>query len=347
MNIEEKIEAYLNGELSQDSLEQFENEMQSNPELKKEVQRYFDLLDAFTLKENNDFVNKQLALLKEQENRNVALSISSFKRYTKKYWRTAAVAASVAFVASSLTYFIAAHTFHKKESSELGREVNAIKSKQLALQNDLNAVKGDILPDYPSDYAGTAFALSNNGLAVTNLHVIRGGKKIFLFTKDGNAYKCELLQSDAVNDLAILKVIKDSFTFSNKAVPYQIAYNTNLAQKVFTLGYPKDEIVYNEGYVSSINGKDGDTSRLQLELPSNPGASGSPVIDDMGNLIGIINSKDKSSSGITYAIKSEILKSTLDSISMSELNSNSLKGKNRVAQIKQLEDFVFLVKVYN
>ncbi len=56
----------------------------------------------------------------------------------------------------------------------------------------------------------------------------------------------------ADNDIAILKVEKKSFRFGKGDVPYTFTANkAGLAADIFTLGYPKDEIKYSEGYISS------------------------------------------------------------------------------------------------
>lgn len=117
------------------------------------------------------------------------------------------------------------------------------------------------------------------------------------------------------------------------------------------MGYPKDEVVFNKGYVSSINGKNGDSTKYQLELPSSPGVSGAPVLDEQGNVIGMINSRESQSKGITYAIKSDILSRIFEEMpedfKAHEVCTNTYSGHKRSSQIKQLENFVFIVKVYN
>jgi len=148
-----------------------------------------------------------------------------------------------------------------------------------------------------------------------------------------------------------LKIAEDDFTFGDK-IPYSVRKaNPNIAQRVYSLGYPKSDIVYNEGYISSITGFEGDSSRYQLELPSVSGVSGSPIIDETGNIIGVISSKQSESEGITYAIKSKSLlnlfKKLPKDFSDKEIYNTSIKAETRAVQVKKIQPYVCVVKVYN
>lgn len=351
----EKIEKYLRQEMSSIELEAFTALLISDNELQKELADYEEIFEALQLERDSEFVSKQIQIARDQEARTTSHLFSSMKTYAAKYWQTAAVAASVAFLASTMTFFVAKKSFLRANNNRIiqlvNKDLKKIKRTQAALQNDIEEVKTNVVPDYPSNYTGTGFALSNDGFAITNLHVIAGGKKVFLFTEDGKAHLCEVVLRDKANDIAVLKVKDSTFAFSANGLPYKLNTQANLAEQVFTLGYPKDEVVYNEGYVSSINGKDGDSTKYQLELPSSPGVSGSPVMDQSGNIIGIINSKESQSKGITYAIKTEVVKNTIDSLQEIKLTSGnfpkSTTANQRSAQIKNLSEFIFVVKVYN
>lgn len=354
MNYIAEIESYLRNEMTSQEKLAFESLVAKNADLATELAEYKELFAQFQHARNEAYVKKQIEIIRQQEGRNTMNISGGMKKSLKKYWRTASIAASVAIIASAATYFIAESTFNNRDEKRIlqlvNKEVRAIKKKQVSLQKDLNEVKENPVPDYPHNGSGTAFAISKDGYALTNLHVIKGGKKVFLFTKDGKAHKCSVVLTDAKNDLAVLRLIDSSFIFSTENVPYKLTNQAQLSERIFTLGYPKNEVVYNEGYISSLNGKDDDSTKYQLELPSSPGVSGAPVLDGNGNLIGIVNSKESKSLGITYAIKSGIVEGLLDSIqspfSKFSLTNNSFKSKNRAAQIETLNNYIFMVKVY-
>lgn len=77
--------------------------------------------------------------------------------------------------------------------------------------------------------------------------------------------------------------------------------------KSFALGYPRETIVYSEGNISASSGVEGDTTKFQLSLLVNPGNSGSPVLDDQGNLIGIISGRNNNAQGVSYAVKAQYI----------------------------------------
>jgi S1-C subfamily serine protease len=122
------------------------------------------------------------------------------------------------------------------------------------------------------------------------------------------------------------------------------------------LGYPKNEIVYNTGYLSARSGYDGDTSSVQLSLAANPGNSGGPVFNKNGDVVGILSTRETQLESVIFAIKSKKIYQVLDAwrtadtsaISHVKLASGKgLKGMDREKQIAKLEDCVFFVKVYN
>ena len=101
----------------------------------------------------------------------------------------------------------------------------------------------------------------------------------------------------------MLKVADPKFNSFAK-VPYNISdKNVVLAQKIYTLGYPKNDIVYSEGVISSLTGYKSDTMFYQLNIISAPGQSGSPIMNEKGELLGILSSKNLEAEGQTYCVK--------------------------------------------
>ena len=125
-----------------------------------------------------------------------------------------------------------------------------------------------------------------------------------------------------------------------------------LGESVYTLGFPREDIVYGEGSVSSRTGYEGDSASYQVSIPVNPGNSGGPLFDQNGFLIGMISGKQTEMDAAAFAVKSNYIKNRIDSLtSMSgagnTIRPNLLFGFSRPQQIKKLEGFVFNVKVYN
>jgi len=354
-HIYELVEKYCHGLMDDKEKLFFEIDMETNPALANLVYQHQTLIASFDHHNSKEFIRYSLDSIHKNSHSQTGLILKHMRLHVSKYWRTASVAAVVAVTASILT-FLFARSIYKKDTQAtyqlLKGEINTIKKDQKAIISEVNKVKrsGVAVPDYPSKYSGTGFAISKNGYLVTNLHVVDGYSKIFTFTEDGSGHESQVVVKDEVNDLAILKINEDDFRFDG-SLPYSIKKsNINLARRIYSLGFPKNEIVYNEGYISSETGFNGDSNRFQLELPSSPGVSGAPILDESGNILGIISGKQSQTEGVTFAIHAKQLLDLvkdLPDFSPTELSGNKLRGSNRSAQISQIQPFICMVKVYN
>ena len=356
---QELIEQYCLGLLDTEQRAYVEVKMAQDEAFRNEVNEYKLVLDTLSFQEGSDFIHESLNRIHHQTRSNTNVLFHQLSLHVNRYWKTASVAASVAFIASILTFTIARSVYKHDERARyqtLRNEINSIKKDQRQIEKEVDIVKKNHVapvpvPNYPSKYSGTAFALNRDGLLVTNLHVVEGFSKIFVFTADNEGHACEVLASDPANDLAILKINESNFSFGNR-VPYSLRANTpNIAQRVFSLGFPKNDVVYNEGYVSSLTGFEGDSQHYQLELPSGPGVSGAPVIDESGNVIAVISGKQSQTNGVTFAVKSKslinLLKTIPKEVSSVDLHTNALSGLGRSTQVKKIVPYVCVVKVYN
>lgn len=355
-NFYEQIEKYCLDLMDKNERNYFEIDMTNNPALKKAVEEYQILLATFDHKKHSDFVHNELNEIHQKSRSHTGLIINYLKLNINKYWRTASVAASVAFIASIITFSVA-RSIYKKDNriqyQTLRNEINSLKKNQSDIKSEVDDVKKSksIQPQGNAKYTGTCFAISQNGYFVTNHHVVNDANKIFIFTDSNTPHECSIVAVDKTNDLAILKINENDFYFSDK-VPYSVKkYTPSITQRIYSLGFPKTDIVYNEGYVSSTTGFEGDSGKFQLELPSFPGVSGAPIIDESGNIIGIISGKQSESEGITYAVKSKPLLNLINELpndfSKNEFASNYLKNSTRSQQIQKIEPFICVVKVYN
>jgi S1-C subfamily serine protease len=161
----------------------------------------------------------------------------------------------------------------------------------------------------------------------------------------------KVVLTDPKLDLAVLKIENKEIT-KNWQVPFSFNEKaTDIGEKVFTLGYPRKDMVYGEGALSSLSGFSNDTSMYQISIPVNPGNSGGPLLDEQGNVIGVIRGKITNAEATGFAIKSrEIVKSlsvlSNDSIKTGSSRKPVLKGIKRTEQIKRINPYVFNVLVY-
>ncbi|WP_181305822.1 serine protease [Rufibacter sp. XAAS-G3-1] len=301
----------------------------------------------------------------QQENQKVAPASAPVLRrrtpmqiFMRRYAATMGVAATVAIVTvfSSLLGMEMWRSATKQQTAryvELRREVDDLKRKQNALLNT-NTVAPKANALNPGQFSGTGFVLTSDGYFVTSYHVIEGADSLMIENKSGTKYKVEEIYSDQVRDLALLRVTDTAFTGFGK-LPYSFKQKeSELGERVFTLGFPREDVVFGEGTLSSKSGVYGDTASYQISIPLNPGNSGGPLLDDRGNMIGIISGKMLGVDGAAFAVKSAYLLTLLDQLPEHRLPKpislpkvNNLAGNPRPQQLKKLQEFVYMVKVYN
>lgn len=280
-----------------------------------------------------------------------------------RYKRTIAVAASIAGVVSIISASVIS-VFHNEKTNNLkplvekmqekDKEIRQINTKleklEKAKETETPVV---VVPRLDAKFRATGFLIdAGNNLIITNAHVVKEAKNhLIIENKKGDQFTAEAIYINAASDLAILKVTDNTFK-KLSPMPYSIRKtNAELGEQVFMLGFPKQEIVYGEGYISAKNGYQMDTIYCQLSTSANEGNSGSPVITKNGELVGIITSMETNAEGVVFAIKSSNIYRAIEEVkkmkdfSDTKITSQpALKGADRVSQIKKVEDYVFMVK---
>lgn len=271
---------------------------------------------------------------------------------------TLAVAASVALVTTFATLFAVWNyrSSHQQQEqySMLRRDVQAIKKSQSKILNGLS-VRQRALTVNPAQVAGTSFLVSPEGYLVTNNHIVQGADSVYVQDGKGGVYKAKVVYTNSSYDLAILQIRDDSTFKPPVSLPYSFDPRpSDLGERVFTLGFPRDEVVYGEGYLSSRTGYRNDSSSYQVAISVNPGNSGGPLLDEKGSVIGIISGKQVSTEGASFAIKTDYLFRAIGEIPTDSLKGTGLKlnRKNNIAklprtlQIKRVQECVYMVKVF-
>ena len=367
----ELIENYLHGNMPDNEVIEFEHLMLTDPILAERAKQYNELTGSLQLYGQRTRMQRRLNELHRQIEadraampKNMPGSLQKpaqtpvYRKMWQKQWPSMAVAASVAVLLTvgtlaGLGVFRSKDAPHHAQYRELRREMEQIMRTQNNLMNDISRVE-EKMPNTPSLFSGTGFAISADGYVVTSFHVVRGAKTIVIEGNNGHRYRAEHVYSDTANDISILKVADQNFTTFGK-LPYSFkSTEADLGEKVYTLGYPREDVVYGEGSLSALSGFQGDSNAYQVSIPVNPGNSGGPLLDDRGNLIGIISGTQTETQGAAFAIKSSYLGNLIQTLSKDSLQnpikisrSNYLAGNHRPYQLKKLKDFVFVVKVYN
>lgn len=211
--------------------------------------------------------------------------------------------------------------------------------------------------DYDVKATGSGILISENGYVITNEHVINGANKIQVeITTEGvsKLYSAILVQKDADNDLAILKINDDAFkTLPKLNYSFKESGAIEVGSTVFTIGFPLalsgmgKEAKYTDGKISSKTGYNGALNSFQTSIPVQPGNSGGPVFNDKGELIGVINASIRNADNVSYSIKLNYIKNLIESVGeTTELpNNKSIQSLSIEEKIKLLSTYVTLIKI--
>ena len=333
----EIIERFLSDKMSTEEKASFEKRIASESELATQVNEYRKVFGVFnTIKNRNELKKKLDVFHNEIPKETKVISISSKFTFLK-------IAASIALILSigSLSYLL----LQKNNESKFETT-----SKKDAVR--IPVVTPKEKAEIETALSGTAFMVSSNGFLVTAKHIVEDADKIMVENSVGEIFNATVIYTDKKRDIAVLKIDDKNFK-KQKVVPYAFsAKNRDLGEKVFTLGFPSENIVFEEGVLSSRLGFKGDSASYQLSLAINHGNSGGPLFDDKGNIIGMISGKETGKERAAFAITmksiAEVIKHAPKGTFETKLkfnSSNKVGGLKRAEQIKKIEPFVYQVRV--
>jgi TPR repeat protein len=205
--------------------------------------------------------------------------------------------------------------------------------------------------------SGTGFFISEDGFLVTNEHVVRNATLVHLVA-DVGLISAKVVKVDAANDLALLKV-EGRFA----VLPVAASRGVKLGGTVATVGFPNIGLQgfapkLAKGEIASLSGAQDDARYFQISVPVQPGNSGGALVDERGNVVGVVSAKLSaraalSTSGalpenINYAVKSSYLLSFLESVPEVAAKLKEPESKERKFEdvVKSAEQAAVLVLVY-
>lgn len=371
IQILEAVERYISGQMGPDERMYFEQLRKSNPEVDQAVVEHTFFLQQMNrfdevkkLKSTLSDTHVHLAekgLIASPKLKGKAKVVYLYNRYKRVSAIAASIAGITALTFSALIWSISPGKPAKQEDMiffkrELDHKINEIKIQNDSLTKKIEDVKSDQaannLPVIQYKSGGSGFLLDNKGYVVTNAHVVDNARHIAVQGADGKDLSAKIVYFDRAKDIAILKITSKNYK-SPGSIPYSIKKNAaNLAEPVFTLGYPRNEIVYGEGYVAAKTGYRGDSLALQITIVANQGNSGGPVLNHNGEIIGILSGKQTSAEGAVFALHSKYIYYALNQLQKDTSyqnikipTSSQLKGKERPQQAEAVSNFVYMVKV--
>jgi V8-like Glu-specific endopeptidase len=140
---------------------------------------------------------------------------------------------------------------------------------------------------------GSGFVIRQDGYILTNYHVIKNANQITVTIPGRQAVPARVVTVDQEKDLAILQVSLRNVT----ALPIASSETVQVLDSVTVLGYPLPTelgtaLSASDGKVNAIrDGHNGGTQLFQIDANVNPGNSGGPLLNNHGEVVGIIVAK--------------------------------------------------------
>jgi hypothetical protein len=179
--------------------------------------------------------------------------------------------------------------------------------------------------------SGSGFAVSYDGYVITNHHVIDGCEKVVIHTKEDD-FTVKVITYDPQNDLALLKG-----DFRPSTVFPLSSNRPELLQDIYVAGFPFGDMLsttvkVTKGIISSLTGLGNNFSNFQIDAALQSGNSGGPILDDLGNVVGVAVAKLDAKymfeelgiipEDTNFGIKSNVVRSILESNDVESPSAN-------------------------
>jgi S1-C subfamily serine protease len=165
--------------------------------------------------------------------------------------------------------------------------------------------------------SGSGFFVTDDGLVLTNAHVVEGCSTINVALAGGATSAARVIAADATNDFALLATGHTSCSFAS----FRLGVRTG--ESVAAYGFPHVGLLsstgnFTRGDVTAVAGINNDTRMLQITAPIQPGNSGGPLLDQRCCIVGVVSSTLKAANlgsvpqNVNFAIKAAIAHSFLE-----------------------------------
>ncbi len=196
--------------------------------------------------------------------------------------------------------------------------------------------------------SGSGFAINENGIILTNAHVVQQCSTIAIRTDNGATAYAKLRDSDEQVDLAVLSsdLTLSPAIFRSSAI--------KLGETVAVVGYPLQGILAQQlnitgGNVSSLAGVSNNSQLVQITAPTQPGNSGGPLLDQSGFVGGVVSAKlnhsftartvGTQSENINFAVKGQAVKYYLNRIDLKYKESDKKSNLSMEALAEKARKF--------
>jgi len=206
--------------------------------------------------------------------------------------------------------------------------------------------------------AASGFFIMADGYILTARHAVEKAARVEVIHRE-KTYPAKVILKDESTDVAILKIEGAEFT----SLPLVSSAMMKAGDSVFTLGFPQvrvqgTEAKFTEGSISALSGLGGSPRFFQISVPVQPGNSGGPLVNENGEVVGLIVSRLDDvaalmSTGavpqtVNYALKSSFILPLIESVpGLAEKLPKSSAVKDRSVAIEKAKSAVVLIVGYN
>ena len=210
---------------------------------------------------------------------------------------------------------------------------------------------------------GTGFIISNDGMIVTNKHVVRDFEaKYHVVTNDNQKFEVEKIYRDPENDLAIIQI--NPLGSELKSVALGGSGNLRVGQFVIAIGNALGEFrnTVTTGVVSGLGRAvtAGDPfggfqerfdNLIQTDAAINPGNSGGPLLNSAGEVIGVNVATSQAAENIGFAIPIDVVKESLENFNETGKFSRPYLGikchqiSQRIAILNDVPEGAYVLEV--
>jgi S1-C subfamily serine protease len=190
---------------------------------------------------------------------------------------------------------------------------------------------------------GTGVIIDPAGYVLTNWHVIHGFESGIIFLKPtygtdpdkNSAYGIRLIDQSEEADLALVKIIKPPAGLT--AVRLGDMSSVQVAEDIHIIGHPRGQLwSYSTGVISQVRDnydwhyEDGSkhfAKVLQMQTAINPGNSGGPVLDNNGNMLGLVAMSEEGQN-LNYAVAIDVIKDFVRTALANKSRGTQFQGRS-------------------
>jgi sulfatase modifying factor 1 len=195
--------------------------------------------------------------------------------------------------------------------------------------------------------AGTGFVVNPDGYLLTCEHVVRDADKIKV-TLGAKIWDAAVISVDKVHDLALIQIPAKGLT----ALPVSNSNSIEVGQEARAFGYPLsselgEDIKVTRGTVAGISMRDAQKT-IQIDAAVNAGNSGGPLVNEKGEVIGVINAKyvNVAVTNVGFAVPINYAKPLLQAEGIKFTEEGTKEKLDGPALVKQVSPSVALITVW-